>query len=168
MSNIILVGFKACGKTTVGSSLAKLLSFDFIDTDKLIMSFFEGKTIKEIYKELGDPHFRKLENEVISSLASCEKCVIATGGGVVLQNENLSQIKEIGKVYYLKVSLNTVLKRINFSAQGIYKNEEEIVENYNKRKKKYEDVADIIVDAENKSIKEVCHLILLNKGEPNG
>ena len=87
--NIILIGFKNCGKTSVGQLVAELYHKRFIDTDKLIeKAYFAIKqvvaTVKEIYKNEGESYFRALEKQTIMSLDKSSADIVATGGGSVL------------------------------------------------------------------------------------
>ena len=104
MSNIILCGFKGCGKSTLGQKLAQELAYAFIDTDNLISG-----DCRRFYKEVGDKAFRLAEKNAILSLQGIEKTVIATGAGAVLDPHNALILKKIGKIIYLK-ELKSVVK----------------------------------------------------------
>ena len=80
--NIILIGMPGSGKTTLGKIVAKELGLAFYDSDKVIENN-QGKTVLEIFSEMGEGYFRDLETETLSSLASLDNAVISTGGGVV-------------------------------------------------------------------------------------
>jgi shikimate kinase len=89
-----------CGKTTVGKLLAQKLNRQFFDTDDLIRET-AGREITEIFREKGEPYFRSLETGAIRSLAEKFGCVIATGGGAVLNQENVDMLKMNGRIYFL-------------------------------------------------------------------
>ncbi|MEZ4907746.1 MAG: shikimate kinase [Saprospiraceae bacterium] len=91
--NIAMLGMMGTGKSTIGKNLAEKLNWEYIDTDRLIEAK-EGITIKEIFDKYGEEHFRKLESDVLQSIFSKEKQVISTGGGIILNNENISMLKE--------------------------------------------------------------------------
>lgn len=115
--NLILFGFKGCGKTHFGKRLAKKMHRKFIDTDDLIVELFREKTGKsarprEIHSELGDPYFRTLEKEAIESLKTAKDAIIALGGGAVLDRANVELLQTIGCLVYLSTSAETLRKRV--------------------------------------------------------
>ena len=102
--NILLTGFMGAGKTTVGKKLAKRLGYFFIDTDREIEKE-QGCSITEIFKYGGEECFRDLETDILQKLQTKQNLVIATGGGMVLRNENRSLMQSLGTRVYLKVEL---------------------------------------------------------------
>ncbi|MBN1914580.1 MAG: AAA family ATPase [Parachlamydiales bacterium] len=117
MSNLILFGLAASGKTYWGKRLAKALQLTFIDTDALLESLFLDQyskkcTCSEIYKEKGEETFRDLEHRVIRSLVKKTNCIIALGGGAVLDAENLKILHQIGTMIYLKEEKAVLKKRL--------------------------------------------------------
>lgn len=98
--NIVLTGMPGSGKSTIGKLLAESLEKQFIDTDMEIIKKV-NKPIPQIFAELGEEGFRKLENEVIKELASIQNAVIATGGGAILNSENIRYLRENGKIYFI-------------------------------------------------------------------
>lgn len=113
--NIVVIGFKKSGKSTLGLSLSKKLNYRFIDTDRLIERTFDpklGSSYFEIYEKYGDHFFRKIERKVIHSLDGLSKTVIATGGGSVLDQKNLQTLKKLGKFVYLYLPSDLLKKRI--------------------------------------------------------
>lgn len=98
-SNVILIGYMGCGKTTLGKKLAKTLDFNFIDSDKKIEEAF-NTTISELFETLGEEKFRTLEALFINSFES-ENTVLATGGGLPCFNQNIDVLKQKGLVVYL-------------------------------------------------------------------
>ena len=85
--NIILIGFKNSGKTTVGERLSEILKYDFLDTDRLIEKSYgnEGKNVSDIYRLEGEERFREIESEITLNLKNPTSYVLSTGGGVVLK-----------------------------------------------------------------------------------
>ena len=104
--NVVLVGMPGCGKTTVGQQLAKRLGFAFVDTDEEIIKR-EGP-ITAIFEQHGESGFRDIESAVIREVAARQGVVIATGGGAVLRPENVSLLKENGRVYFLDRPLDAL------------------------------------------------------------
>ena len=163
-NNIILIGFMGVGKGTVARALVKKSNMFAIDTDDLIESM-ENRKIKKIFEVEGEPYFRALEKKTALWLEeSVRDTIISTGGGFYKQ-EN---INKIGKVVYLKSSFQGILDRINnapnaankLKKRPLLQNIEEAKKLYNSREKEYEKVAKIVVDVENKDIKEIVKEIL--------
>ncbi|MEN7973266.1 MAG: shikimate kinase [Verrucomicrobiota bacterium] len=111
MRNIVLVGFMGTGKTTVGRLLAEQTGMSLVDMDTLIEER-AGKTINEIFAQDGEPHFRALEREMAKELASTSGQIISTGGGIVLNPDNIADFEETGLVVCLLANANTVLERV--------------------------------------------------------
>lgn len=109
--NIILFGFKGAGKTTFGKRLAEKLNLPFIDLDDFIEKGMH-KTIREIYQEVGEFGFRKIEKEHLQKLVGLPPHVIALGGGTVLDPENVKLLQTMGELIYLRASFETIQKRV--------------------------------------------------------
>lgn len=109
--NIILIGFMGSGKSAVGHKLAKELGMDYLDTDELIEKT-EELSINDIFSKKGEPYFRNLETEVIKTLGDYDNFVISTGGGMVLRQENVKMLKEIGPLVLLWADPETVYQRV--------------------------------------------------------
>jgi shikimate kinase len=111
-SPIFLVGFMGAGKTTVGQVLAKVLEYDFIDLDNAI-ALQAGKSVQQIFLELGEAEFRWLETEAIRSCRNLVSSVVALGGGAYVSQENRDLLRGIGKTIWLKCPLEVCLQRIS-------------------------------------------------------
>jgi len=109
--NIILIGYRAAGKTTVGRKLSDTLRKAFVDTDDLIEEL-QGAPISEIVKSHGRDHFRAIEKKVISEISKHDELIIASGGGVVLSPENVETLKRNGFVIWLKADFEALLGRM--------------------------------------------------------
>ncbi len=99
------------GKSSVGEQLAKSLDLPFYDTDK-ILETQESLKISEIFEAKGEQYFRNLEHELVKKLAEYPSCVIATGGGMPVYNNNMKILNHAGITYYLKVSVKVLTERI--------------------------------------------------------
>jgi len=108
--NIVLTGMMGSGKTSVGKEISRASGRAFIDTDAFIAEKHKT-TIPRIFKEYGESCFRRLESEVISLCAAYKNTVIATGGGAVLNPENMIKLKQGGFVVYLKCSARELYAR---------------------------------------------------------
>jgi shikimate kinase len=111
MSHVFLVGFMGAGKSTVARLASEKLGRPCIDLDEAIESA-EGRSVREIFEDLGESRFRELESAQLESLAQAEPSVVACGGGVVLRDENRSALKRMGTVVYLRVSAGETLARL--------------------------------------------------------
>ena len=164
MGRIFLIGFMGVGKTTVGRSLAKKLNYTFYDTDDLIidkfniqdgdlLGFFEDR--KEYLNE---------ETIVIKDLIGQEDMVVATGGGVVLKDENIQLMTKNGIVIYLKMSVETQIERIeSLERKSLKRRFLPTIKNGGKEFMENRDVFyennDFTVETDNKSIEQICYEI---------
>lgn len=111
ISKIYLVGFMGSGKTTAGKNLAAELKCRFTDLDKLIEND-QKKPIPEIFSEMGEEHFRKVESEMLRSLGKSEFEVVSVGGGAPCFSDNMEYMKRTGLVIYLKMSASQLKERL--------------------------------------------------------
>ena len=111
MNNIILIGFMGTGKTTIGKILHKKLQIPFIDMDSKIIEY-TGKPINKIFEDEGELYFRKLERELTKQLIQQNNQIISTGGGIVLNQDNINDFMESGLVICLCASIETIIKRL--------------------------------------------------------
>ena len=102
------------GKTVTGKALAEFLDFPFVDLDAEIQSQ-EGRSIPEIFAGSGEAYFRDVEASVLEKISKKNKQVIATGGGIVLRDENVRRMKMTGKVALLKASAESLWQRVRYS-----------------------------------------------------
>ena len=107
--NVVLIGMPGVGKSTVGVILAKVLGYEFVDSDLLIQKA-EKRLLREIIAQEGQAGFLKIENRVNASI-DMEKTVIATGGSVVYCTEAMEHLKKIGTVVYLKLDYEILKKK---------------------------------------------------------
>jgi shikimate kinase len=115
MKNIFITGFMGTGKTSVGKELSMLTGYPFFDTDILI-EMREKSTVRKLFEERGESQFRQLEKSILRELSSLQGIVVATGGGALLDSENLEIAKQSGLVFCLIADYPTILKRIEQSS----------------------------------------------------
>ena len=146
MSNIIMIGMPASGKSTVGVLLAKNLGYRFLDCDLLIQEQ-EGKLLHEIIAERGVKVFLEIENRVCAAIEA-DRTVISTGGSAVYGEEAMAHLKTLGKVLYLKIDYDTLVKRLgDYSHRGVVSPSATTLEElYAERAPLYERYADLVVD----------------------
>lgn len=155
MNNIVLTGMPGAGKSTVGVVLAKCLGYRFVDSD-IVIQEKEGRLLHEIIEERGIEGFLAVENEINASLEA-ERSVIATGGSVIYGKEAMDHLKKIGTVVYLKLSYPAVKERLgDLNERGVAVREGQTLQDlYEERIPYYERYAEIILDCENKMIKDI-------------
>lgn len=111
VKNIVLVGFMGSGKTAVGKRLASVLDWRFKDTDTLVEQQ-TGLTVNQIFQKRGESYFRDLETQTLRSLLGIQSHVIATGGGIVLREQNWELLQELGVVVALETSPEVAYQRV--------------------------------------------------------
>ena len=109
--NIVLVGFMGTGKTTVGQLLAKQTGMPLVDMDSMIEER-AGKPIHEIFAEDGETHFRSLERAIVRELSAQSGQIVSTGGGIVLDPDNIPDYEKSSLVVCLLASAETILERV--------------------------------------------------------
>jgi len=151
------------GKTTIGKALAKKLNRPFIDTDHEIVRR-TGVTIPVIFDIEGEPGFRARERQVLEELAQMENAVLATGGGIVLQEANRDTLKAHGTVIYLRAHPDDLWRRTrNDRNRPLLQaaNPQEVIRNlYGQRHPLYSEVADIIVDTADQGVQQLTNLLI--------
>ena len=168
MENIVLIGMPGVGKSTIGVVLAKVLGYQFLDSDLLIQKQ-ERKKLYQIINEKGLEGFMKVEDRVNASIAA-EKTVISTGGSVVYCDNAMKHLKSIGTVVYLKLPLDELSKRLgNLRGRGVLLKEGQTLENlYEERVPLYEKYADITVDCSCQCLEESLQAVLDTLGREKG
>ena len=165
MNNITLIGMPGAGKSTIGVVLAKVLGYQFLDSDLLIQKQ-EKRRLSEIIEEEGYKGFKDVENRVNASIEA-ENTVIATGGSVVYCEEAMEHLKSIGTVVYLKLSLNALSKRLgNLKGRGVLLREgQNLTDLYEERTPLYEKYADITVNEYGLNVEQTIDKILSLRNE---
>jgi shikimate kinase len=170
--NIVLIGYRCSGKTAIGRVLADMLGMGFADTDVLIEED-AGESIEAIIKTKSWDHFRNLESDVIERVSEKDNQVIATGGGVVVNQENVKALKKDGWVVWLDARPDVLKERmgkelhsgnIRPSLTGADPLAE-IEEVMNTRRPMYQEAGDFVVDTTRLSEPEAAALIMKNLPE---
>lgn len=159
-NNIVLIGMPGVGKSTVGVILAKLLGYQFIDSD-LIIQKEEGKLLKEIIAQVGPEGFIEVENRINASLEA-EHSVIATGGSVVYGKEAMQHLKEIGTIVYLSLPFAEIDRRLSdIKGRGVVlKKGQSLKDLYEERILLYEAYADIQIDESGLNVEETIERMI--------
>ena len=163
--NLIFIGMPAVGKSTVGVVVAKRLGMKFIDTDLLIQEQ-EKKLLREIIADVGEEGFLKIENQVNRDI-NVENAVISPGGSVVYCAEAMQHYKEIGTVVYLKVSYQTIKRRIRDPIKrGVVLREGQTFRDlYEERIRLFEKYADITICEDGCRIEQTIEAVLHEVGK---
>ncbi len=151
--NIVLTGFMASGKTAISKALKKKLpDYDLVDTDLLIVERM-SMTINDIFEKYGEDEFRKIEHEVVCEVAKLDNTIISTGGGVVLNKDNVIELRKNGIIVNLSPDFDTIKERLDSarSTRPLIKNSDidEIYERFINRLPFYDD-CDIKIQVSNK------------------
>ncbi|MCM1160677.1 MAG: shikimate kinase [Roseburia sp.] len=159
MSNVILIGFMGCGKSTIGKRLSYVLRKPFLDTDKMIERK-EDMTISELFDRKGEGYFRDMETACIKELMEDSgEYVIAVGGGLVLREENRRLLAKLGEVVYLRATADTIYERLKKdNTRPLLQGEnpqEKIRTMMAQRSDIYEDAARFVVDVDGKEFEEI-------------
>lgn len=159
MGNVILIGFMGSGKTTVGFRLSYRLRKPVIDTDKEIERE-EQRSIAEIFAKEGEAYFRDRETMCLQKLLrTVKEQIISVGGGLPLREENRKLLRELGQVFYLQASAETIYKRVKHDTtrpllqcddpQG------KIRTMLAERDGYYRDAADVVINVDGKSFEQI-------------
>ena len=162
--NIVLIGYRGTGKSTVGRLLAARLGREFVSTDAEIVKRAQ-RTIPEIVAQQGWDYFRDLESDICRELASRDQLVIDTGGGAILRAQNVEALKKDGTLFWLTASVETIAKRIvgdnqRPSLTGTKSFIDEIQDVLRERTPKYHAAADHSIATDDRSINQLVEMLL--------
>ena len=161
--NIVLCGMMGVGKSSVGIRVAEKTDRMWYDTD-VVITDRHGR-ISDIFEFYGEAHFRALETEIVRELSARDGLVISTGGGLVLKPENNELLKKNGKIFFLRATFETLLKRVRADeTRPLLKNTGKTAETLGKLLKErtpvYEHVADYIIDTDGRTVQEIADEIV--------
>ena len=161
--NIFLIGFMGAGKSTIAGELKDKLEMDRVEMDQMIVEK-QGMSISEIFDEYGEAYFRNLESNTLIELQKRKQTIVSCGGGVVMREENTDHMKKNGRVVLLTAKPETIYERVKDSDERPILNNNMNVEFISglmdKRKDRYEAVADITVDTDGKNVTQICEEII--------
>jgi shikimate kinase len=162
--NIVLLGYRGTGKSSVSKLLSTVLRMDLVVMDKLVVERAK-LSIPQIVARFGWDRFRDLESEVAREISRENNCVIDAGGGVVLREENVESLKTDGLIFWLKARKETIIERIKDgderpSLTGTKSFIEEVGEVLKAREPLYQAAADWIIKTDRKSVEEVSAEII--------
>ena len=160
--NIYLTGIMSCGKTVKGKRVARTLGWEFIDADEYIEKI-SGRTVKQLFAE-GEHVFRKWESKAMYELSLRKNIVVATGGGAILKDENVSAMKLSGIIVLIERNIEDILNGINTDTRPLLKDgKEKLVSIYEARKDRYYATCDVAVKSYEydiyKTVKDIVNVI---------
>jgi shikimate kinase len=175
-NNLFLIGFRCTGKSSVGRSLSEKLGRSFVDTDSLLVTK-QKMSIKEIVGAHGWESFRQMEHAILKEVCISDEQVVATGGGVVLNEDNVMLMKKSGRIIWLKATAESIKARMlqdkdtqDFRpALTLDSNISEIEETLHSRESLYKKAMDFFVDTDDRAIRVITDVIIkkLKALDPN-
>ena len=162
--NIVLIGYRGTGKSTVGRLLAARLGRELVSTDAEIVKRVQC-TIPELVAQQGWDYFRDLESDICQELSSRDHLIIDTGGGAILRPQNIEAFKKNGTAFWLTASVETIVKRIGSDNQrpSLTRTKsfvDEIQDVLQERMPKYQAAADHVIATDNRSINQLVETVL--------
>jgi len=161
-NNIVLTGFMGTGKTTVGKKVAEKLNMKFIDTDSVIERE-EGMSISDIFSQKGEKEFRKIESRIVKKVSQNTNCVIATGGGVVLNKTNMDCLRKNGIIIYFESDVESIFRNVNGSRnRPLLQSDDLRIHIYNmlEKRKNYYMNHDYKINVGNLTVEEVVNKVI--------
>lgn len=153
--NIVLIGMPSCGKTTIGSILSKKLNKELFDIDSLIVDEV-GMEIKDYMKLNDEKSFREVESNIVKEVSKGNNSIISTGGGVILNKNNIVNLKQNGLIIFIDRKLENLTPT---ASRPLTSNFSDLEKKYNERINLYREYADIVVD-NNKNIDDAINKIM--------
>ncbi len=161
--NIFLIGFMGCGKSTVAAKLNRMYGMNVVEMDQMLAKQ-QKMSIPEIFEKYGEEYFRDLESELLTKIQKGSNQVVSCGGGVVLREQNVAEMKKNGHIVLLTAKPESVLKRVQGNDDRPIlkgkKNVQDIAQLMEKRREKYEAAADFVVATDDKQVRAICEEIM--------
>lgn len=166
--NVYLVGMMGAGKTTLGKALAQKTGLEFVDTDRMVVER-TGVPVATVFEFEGEQGFRRRESAVLQELAARSGCVVATGGGAILAEENRRAMRASGTVIYLRARLESLWERTRHDASrpllATADPKATLAMLLEQRDPLYREVAHIVVDTGSQSAASLASRVLSALGE---
>jgi shikimate kinase len=168
--NIVLIGYRGTGKSSVARLLAQRLGWKLISTDQEVVRLAK-LSIPEIVGRYGWEHFRDLESQVCHELLGKDHLVIDTGGGAILRPENVRHLKSNGQLFWLTAGVSTIVSRIQTGTErpsltGTKSFTEEVSDVLKARERQYATAADHVIATEGRTVEQVVEAVLAHAGNP--
>jgi shikimate kinase len=162
--NIVLIGYRGTGKTAVGEKLAQILAWPLLRLDDMIVQR-AGSSVPDIVQNSGWDYFRDLESQAVAEVIKGVSCVIDTGGGVILREQNVVLLKQNGILFWLKADPDTIISRIKDDANrpsltGNKSFIEEVQEILQQRTPLYQKAQDVTIETAGRTIDSIVEEII--------
>lgn len=157
MKNLVLIGMPGCGKTHVGRALSRMLKMPLVDTDEMVVKA-EGRSIPDIFSEDGEKAFRDKETAAVRRAAAMEGVIIATGGGVVLREENMTALQRTGVVFFRDRAVRDIAGEDHKGRPLIGSSTEKLYQLYSERISLYKKYAKYTI-SDTKTVEEAAERI---------
>lgn len=157
MKNLVLIGMPGCGKTKVGIALSQLLNMPLVDTDQLIVEA-DGRSIPDIFAQEGEAAFRDMETAAAKRAAAMDCTIIATGGGIVLREENMKALAATGVIFFRNRDIAAIAGEDHGGRPLIGDDKERIYRLYDQRITYYQKYAQYTISNTN-TVDEAARLI---------
>ncbi len=162
-NNIVIIGYMGTGKSTIAQAIRRKTKMQMIDMDQEIVKR-EGRAISEIFEIEGEQYFRDLETKLLKELQERENIIVSCGGGIVLRDENIEEMKKVGTVVLLTVSPETIYRRVKNNKKRPLLNGKmnlEYIKNMmESRKVQYEKAAQVIVVGDGKTVRMISEEVI--------
>ena len=165
--NIVLIGMPGCGKSSVGKELSSVLRMVLVDTDQMVEQA-DGRTIPEIFAQEGEAAFRDKETAAAKKAARMQGVIIATGGGMILREENMQALKQTGVVFFRDRDLNEILGEDLSNRPLLSADKQRIYDLYQQRIHLYREYADHTVSDTRTAQEAAAQIAALYKKECKG
>ena len=158
--NITLIGMPGVGKSTIGVILAKIIGYEFIDSD-IVIQKQEGKLLKDIIAEVGSEGFLKIENRVHTDM-NVSHSIISPGGSICYCTEGLEHLRDISTVVYLKLDYEELAQRLgNLTARGVVlKDGQTLLDLYKERTPLYKKYAHVVINETGLQVEETLQAVI--------
>ena len=158
--NITLIGMPGVGKSTIGVILAKIIGYDFVDSD-IVIQKQEGRLLKEIIADVGNQGFLAIENRVHAEM-DVTNSIISPGGSICYCRQGMEHLREISTVVYLKLDYPKLKRRLgNLTARGVVlKNGQNLYDLYKERTPLYEKYAHVVIDETNLNVEKTIKAVM--------
>ena len=158
--NITLIGMPGVGKSTIGVILAKIIGYEFVDSD-IVIQKQENKLLKEIIADVGNQGFLAIENRVHAEM-ELTNSIISPGGSICYCRQGMEHLREISTVVYLKLDYPKLKRRLgNLTARGVVlKNGQNLYDLYKERTPLYEKYAHVVIDETNLNVEKTIKAVM--------
>jgi shikimate kinase len=164
IANLALIGFMGTGKTSVGRLVAEQLNFEFLDTDELIQAR-TGRTIADIFSRDGEPAFREMERQTVTELSTRKQLVIATGGGLPTNPENMTKLKSHAFVVCLWSAPEKIWERVHHQSHRPLlhdPNPQQKIRDLLSVREPFYKQADVLINTDTRNMREVAQQVVLH------